>query len=214
MNRWAYGITIFAAFLLATALFVVLPTKVAEWLVSAEGQYWRFWRNAVEVGIRLVLFILYVVGISFMPDIRRLFRYHGAEHKTINAYEAGEPLTVENVQRYDTVHARCGTSFIILLIVLAMLAHLALGWPSFAWRVLSRLALLPVVAGVSYEIIRLAGRRKHASWLAPVVMPGIWLQRITTGRPSDDMVEVAIKALTTAVADDQRAAAQGQQQSA
>jgi len=148
-----------------------------------------------------------------MPDVRRLFRYHGAEHKTINAYEAGEPLTVENVRRYETVHARCGTSFIILLIVLAWLAHLALGWPSFWPRLLSRLALLPVVAGVSYEIIRLAGK-KRAWWLAPVVMPGIWLQRITTGQPSDDMIEVAIRALTTAVAADQRSAAQKEQPSA
>lgn len=203
MSRWTYWITILFACALATGLFVVLPSKAAEWVVTGV-----FWRNAVEVGIRLLFFILYVVGISFLPDIRRLFRYHGAEHKTVNAYEAGEALTVENVRRYDTLHARCGTSFIVLLIVLAMLAHLALGWPSFYWRVLSRLALLPVVAGVSYEIIRLAGRKKHARWLAPVVMPGVWLQRITTRQPSDDMVEVAIKAMETALADDRRAAEQ------
>ena len=129
-----------------------------------------------------------------LKDIQRVFQYHGAEHKTIHAYEAGVPLTVENVQRYSTLHPRCGTAFLLIVMVVSIVMFAFLGWPDLLTRIASRIVLLPVVAGVSYEIIRFAGRSENR-FVQIAILPGLWLQKLTTRQPDDSQVEVAIQAL-------------------
>ncbi|MBO5650514.1 MAG: DUF1385 domain-containing protein, partial [Selenomonas sp.] len=150
--------------------------------------------NLLEGCLRLVIFLLYIWGISRMKDIRRVFQYHGAEHKTIFCYEAGLPLTVENVQKFPRLHPRCGTNFLLIVMLVSIFVFAFLGWPSLWERILSRILLLPVVAGISYEIIRLAGRSQN-SLIQTAIRPGLWLQYLTTRPPDDEMVEVAIESL-------------------
>jgi uncharacterized protein YqhQ len=136
-----------------------------------------------------------------MKDIQRVFKYHGAEHKTIHAYEAGVELTVENVQKYSTLHPRCGTAFLLIVMVVSIIMFAFLGWPDLWLRILSRVILLPVVAGLSYEIIRFAGKSQNPL-VHIAILPGLWLQKITTSQPDDDMVEVAIQALEAVLVED------------
>lgn len=177
---------------LAVVLFVVIPTAAAKYLHGSLSD--PFWLNLAEGALRMAIFLAYIYGISRMKEIQRVFQYHGAEHKTIHAYEAGVDLTVENVQKYSTLHPRCGTAFLLVVMVVSIVMFAFLGWPDLWIRILSRIALLPVVAGVSYEIIRFAGRSRGgiARW---AILPGLWLQKITTRQPDDDQVEVAIQAL-------------------
>lgn len=177
---------------LAVVLFVVIPTAAAKYLHGALND--PFWLNLAEGALRMAIFLVYIYGISRLKEIQRVFQYHGAEHKTIHAYEAGVDLTVENVQKYSTLHPRCGTAFLLVVMVVSIVMFAFLGWPDLWVRILSRIALLPIVAGVSYEIIRLAGRSRGGviHW---AIMPGLWLQKITTRQPDDDQVEVAIRAL-------------------
>lgn len=177
---------------LAVVLFVIIPTAAAKYLHGSLSD--PFWLNLAEGALRMAIFLAYIYGISRMKEIQRVFQYHGAEHKTIHAYEAGVDLTVENVQKYSTLHPRCGTAFLLVVMVVSIVMFAFLGWPDLWIRILSRIALLPVVAGVSYEIIRFAGRSRGGivRW---AILPGLWLQKITTRQPDDDQVEVAIQAL-------------------
>jgi uncharacterized protein YqhQ len=177
---------------LAIVLFVIIPTYAAKYIHSAVTDSRLL--NTFEGILRLVIFFLYVWGISLMKDIQRVFQYHGAEHKTIHAYEAGEELTVENIRKYSCLHPRCGTNFLLIVMVVSIVMFAFLGWPDLWLRILSRIVLLPVVAGIAYEIIRFAGRSK-AKWVACAITPGLWLQKLTTREPSDDQIEVAIAAL-------------------
>lgn len=177
---------------LAVILFVVIPTAAAKYMHSAITD--PVWLNLTEGALRMAIFFIYIYGISRIKDIQRVFEYHGAEHKTIHAYEAGVALTVENVQRYSTLHPRCGTAFLLIVMLVSILMFAFLGWPDLWLRILSRIALLPVVAGVSYEIIRFAGRSR-SQFVRLAMLPGLWLQKITTRQPDDDQVEVAIQAL-------------------
>ncbi|HEY3284208.1 MAG TPA: DUF1385 domain-containing protein [Armatimonadota bacterium] len=153
------------------------------------------WLNAAEGVLRLALFLGYLLVISQLKDIRRVFEYHGAEHKTINAYEAGLALTVPNVRSQSRIHPRCGTSFIIIVLVIATLVHALMGWSVWYWRILQRLLVLPLVAGIAFEVIRLAGKHKDSLLLKWILSPGLATQRLTTREPSDDQMEVAIRAL-------------------
>ena len=154
--------------------------------------------NVIDGVIRIALFLLFIWGISLWPDIKRVYRYHGAEHKTVFAFENNDPLTVENAQAYSTFHPRCGTSFLMTVMLIAMLFYMLIPATTFWARFASRLALLPVIAAVSYELIRFAA--KHgSSFFAVMTKPGLWLQRITTQPPSDDQVETAIAALNEAM---------------
>jgi uncharacterized protein YqhQ len=154
--------------------------------------------NVVDGVIRISLFLLFIWGISLWPDIKRVYRYHGAEHKTVFAFENNDPLTVKNAQAYTTFHPRCGTSFLMTVMLIAMLFYMLIPATTFWARFASRLALLPVIAAVSYELIRFAA--KHGSSLfAVLTKPGLWLQRITTQPPADDQVETAITALNEAM---------------
>lgn len=184
--------TIVFAFVLASILFIAIPTGAAKLfhVITAEPVF----LNLMEGFLRLIIFLAYIWGISRMKDIRRVFQYHGAEHKTIHCYEAGLPLTVANVQQFSRLHPRCGTNFLLIVMLVSIFVFAFLGWPSLAERIASRILLLPVVAGISYEIIRLAGRSDNKI-IQTAIKPGLWLQYLTTRPPADDMVEVAIESV-------------------
>lgn len=184
--------TIVFALVLASILFIAIPTGAAKLfhVITAEPVF----LNLMEGFLRLIIFLAYIWGISRMKDIRRVFQYHGAEHKTIHCYEAGLPLTVANVQQFSRLHPRCGTNFLLIVMLVSIFVFAFLGWPSLAERIASRILLLPVVAGISYEIIRLAGRSDNKI-IQTAIKPGLWLQYLTTRPPADDMVEVAIESV-------------------
>ena len=184
--------TIVFALVLASILFIAIPTGAAKLfhVITADPVF----LNLMEGFLRLIIFLAYIWGISRMKDIRRVFQYHGAEHKTIHCYEAGLPLTVANVQQFSRLHPRCGTNFLLIVMLVSIFVFAFLGWPSLAERIVSRILLLPVVAGISYEIIRLAGRSDNKI-IQTAIKPGLWLQYLTTRPPADGMVEVAIESV-------------------
>ena len=184
--------TIIFALVLASILFIAIPTGAAKFFHFITDD--PVFLNLMEGFLRLAIFLAYIGGISRMKDIRRVFQYHGAEHKTIHCYEAGLPLTVENVQRFSRLHPRCGTNFLLIVMLVSIFVYAFLGWPSLVERIVSRILLLPVVAGISYELIRFAGRTTNPVALK-LIKPGLWLQYLTTRPPQDDMVEVAIESL-------------------
>jgi len=193
-------ITMALAFGLAILLFVVVPTGAAHLL--NRWVHGSILQNLLEGLIRITVFLAYVVAISQMNDIKRVFRYHGAEHKVINAYEAGEELTVEHVQHYTTYHPRCGTSFLIIVLVVSILVFAMLGQQVLWWRILSRILLLPVVAGISYELLKASAKYQSNLLFCLFATPGKWVQRLTTGEPDDNMVEVALTALKAVLKED------------
>jgi uncharacterized protein YqhQ len=170
----------------------VLGANLFTWLAGTESSLAH---NLIEGGIRLALFIGYIWAISFMPDIKRVFGYHGAEHKTINAWEAGVELTPENVQRFTLLNPRCGTTFLLIVLLMATLLFVFLGKPPFLLMVLSRIVLVPLVAALAYEFIRLMANHYGNPIVRAVMAPGIALQRMTTRPPDASMVEVGIEAL-------------------
>ncbi|MDD4849414.1 MAG: DUF1385 domain-containing protein [Gemmiger sp.] len=190
----------FAGVALALVLFVFLPTFLTG-LLNSVFPMGRWPKVLLEAGIKLVLFIGYLYLCTRMKEIHRLFQYHGAEHKTIACYEAGEPLTVENIRKHCRFHPRCGTSFLFLILIISILLYAVLPWGSTGLRILYKLAMLPVLVGISYELIKWAGRSN--SLLARAVStPGLWLQRLTTFEPDDSMIEVAIAAVTPVLPED------------
>jgi uncharacterized protein YqhQ len=175
----------------AILLFKVSPALVTNWLpIESTGVF-----VVVEGIVRVIIFLLYLTVISFLPDLRRVFQYHAAEHKAINAYEAGEELTPERVQRYSLLHVRCGTAFLLYVMVVAIFVFAFFGRPAWYWLITTRILLLPVIAGIAYEIIRFAGKHPNHPLLRPLLMPGLWLQRMTTREPTLDQIEVSIRAL-------------------
>ena len=178
---------------LAVLLFVVLPTGAMK-LLQNEGVS-PMVLNLCEGLLRLGIFLLYIWGISRQKDIQRVFQYHGAEHKTIYTYEHGLPLRVENVRPFSTLHPRCGTNFLMIVMLISIFIFTFLGWPSLWERILSRILLMPVVAGISYEIIRFAGKHMDKPWVRAAILPGLALQKLTTRQPDDDQIEVAIASL-------------------
>lgn len=176
----------------AIALFLALPTYVAK-VIPGIGED-HIVLNLVEGCIRLMLFLLYIWGISLTPDIKRVFQYHGAEHKTIHTYEDDVELTVENVKKHSRLHPRCGTNFLLIVMVVSIFVFAFLGWPTLIERIMSRILLMPVVAGIAYEIIHYAGKTDN-SLVEGIIKPGMFLQYMTTREPEDDMIEVAIAAL-------------------
>jgi len=184
---FAFGIAIGFALL----LFKVSPALITNWL-PIDGTSWFV---IVEGLIRVTIFILYLVIVGFLPDLKRVFQYHAAEHKAINAYEAGDPLEPEAVQRHSLIHVRCGTAFLLYVMVIAIFVFAFVGQPGWFWLIASRILLLPVIAGIAYEVIRFAGKHPHNPILRVVLAPGLWLQRLTTRAPSLDQIEVSIRAL-------------------
>ena len=186
-------LTIGLALGLAVLLFAVLPTAGAHLLIRfVPGS---FAQNLIEGAFRIFVFVAYIVVIARLADIKRVFEYHGAEHKVINAYEAGEELTVSNVQRYSALHPRCGTSFLLIVMLVSILLFSLLGQQVLWWRILSRVLLLPLVAGISYELVKLSAKHYSKLLCRIMIAPGLWLQKLTTRPPDDGQVEVAIRAL-------------------
>lgn len=196
-----YG-TLLASLLLGVGLFVLLPM----FLVGLVDRYISIplISNLAEGLVRLTLFLGYVVAIRRLPDIRRVFAYHGAEHKTVNAYEAGAPLTPSEVKRFGTAHTRCGTSFLLIVLVLFVLLSSWLGRPPIVWRLVSRLVLIPIVAALAYEFIKFTARHDDHLVVRLLMAPGLWLQRLTTQEPDERMLEVSIAALQRVIAEDGR----------
>lgn len=185
-------ITMGMAVVLAIVLFVVIPTGAAHLLIPwVPGSAMQ---NIVEGFVRMAVFIIYIAAIAQMQDIKRVFQYHGAEHKVINAYEDGAELTVDRIQEYSTHHSRCGTSFILIVLVVSIFVFALLGEQVLWWRILSRILLLPLVAGFSYELLKFTARYEEVPVVAWLAAPGKWVQRLTTGEPDDQMVEVALTA--------------------
>lgn len=181
---------------LAVGIFFILPTVLANLLRPLIAS--PFLMNLTEGGIRLVLFFGYVMLITLIKEIKRVFQYHGAEHKTINGFEHEEPLTVENIQKYRTLHPRCGTSYLLLVMVISILLFSLLGWnPSWFARIGLRLLMLPVVAGIAYEFLKFAAKG-DSLFFRVIRWPGMMLQKLTTAEPDDSMVEVAIIAFKSA----------------
>lgn len=189
------ALTMAFSIVLAIVFFLLIPTYAVKFIPGIE--YSAVWMNIVEGVLRLAIFLLYIWGISLTKDIRRVFEYHGAEHKTIWTYESGQELTVENVRRHSRLHPRCGTNFLLIVMVVSIFVFAFLGWPSLLERVASRIVLMPVVAGISYEMIRLSSRTE-SPLLQTLFKPGLWLQYLTTREPHDDQIEVAIRALEAA----------------
>ncbi len=175
----------------ALMLFKVTPALITSWLpIDTTGTF-----VVIEGVIRVCIFLLYLLLISLLPDLRRVFQYHAAEHKAINAYEAGEELTPERVQTFSLIHPRCGTAFLLWVMVIGIFVFAFVGQPDWYWLILSRVALLPVIAGIAYELIRFAGKHQGNVILMTLLAPGMWLQRLTTRQPSLDQIEVSIRAL-------------------
>lgn len=193
LGKGEIAMTILVALGLAVLLFVVLPTAATHY--AARMVHDNLLKNLIEGVIRLAVFLIYVAGVGRMKDIQRVFMYHGAEHKVINAYEAGKPLEVAEVQRFSTFHPRCGTSFLLIVMVISILVFSLAGRAGLLWQIGSRVLLLPVVAGISYELLKLSGKHYDRAICRILITPGMWLQKLTTRPPDDSQVEVAIKAL-------------------
>lgn len=195
LSKGELTVTTIIGIVLALGLFVALPTWLGSLVQRSFGNGMLV--HLLEGGLRLGVFLGYLKVISLAQDIQRVFQYHGAEHKVINAFEAGEELTVENVRRYSREHKRCGTSFLLYVVVISIFLFSLVSWPSVWLKIVGRLALLPVVAGISYELIRLAGRY-DTPLVNALSRPGMWLQGFTTREPDDDQIEVAIASLQAA----------------
>ena len=196
----AIALSVAAALALGFVLFFYLPLLLTEILGVDNGIVF----NLIDGVFRLVIFLIYIIAISRWKEMKRVFQYHGAEHMTIYAFESGEELTPENARKYTTFHPRCGTSFLIVVMLVSVLVFVFLGKPETIGDRLLRFAFIPLIGGIAFEFIKLSAKPKFARWAKPAIWPGLALQRVTTGRPTDDMLEVAIAALEASL--DRRAA--------
>ncbi len=194
-------VTMIPAMALGIGLFVILPAWSVDWVMGVQPEAATpqladsILRNLVEGAIRLVLILGYMSAISLMGPIRRVFQFHGAEHQTINAFEAGLPVTVANASATSPLHPRCGTAFLLVVIVVKIFVNCFLGWPTLWLRLVLRIAVLPIIAGIGYEVIYYAGRHRDGLLSRALAWPGLMLQRLTTRKPTPDQVEIAIYAL-------------------
>ena len=192
----ALYLTLGTSLTIGIGLFILLPASVGGWAEHSLG-WQNLAHNLLEGLIRLVLLVGYIWGIGFMPDVKRLFGYHGAEHKTINAYEAGAELTPEVVAKYPIEHPRCGTAFMLTFVLLSILVHSLLGDMTFVWRLASRILLIPVIAGIAVEFIRWTANHLDSALVRLLIKPNLALQSLTTRQPDDSMLEVAIESFKT-----------------
>jgi uncharacterized protein YqhQ len=200
LSSWMLVVTLIFAFGIGFVLFKLLPLAIAQLLsVSLALKENSILFNLIDAVFKGSLFIGYILIISRMDDVKRLFQYHGAEHKTIHCYEAKKELTVKNVKKYTPLHARCGTSFLIFVIIISIIVYTFLPSVTFWVNLLYRFLLLPVIAGIAYEIIKLSGKYENNKILNIAVKPGLWVQKITTSEPDNKMIEVAIKSLKAVI---------------
>jgi len=188
-----WGFTIFLSLVFAVGLFFVLPVTIANFWKDDVGSSVGF--VVLEKLIRIGIFLGYLYALSFVKDLRRVFEYHGAEHKVIACYEAGEPLEPEQAQRFSRLHMRCGTSFLLIVMIIGVFVFAPIGRPALYWLILSRVLGIALVAGIAYEIIRFAGRNRRKRWVRVLMWPGLQLQKLTTREPSLDQLAVSIAAL-------------------
>jgi len=191
--------SVIISILFTVGVFVILPTGLVSWMKHFTGN--EILLNLAEGVLRIVMFILYIVIIARMKEIKEVFQFHGAEHKCIHCYENGLELTPENCQQFYTLHPRCGTSFLMFVMIISLILFSLLGWPGLIWRIVSRLLLIPVIAGLSYELLRWAGKSDNTV-IRAISMPGIWLQKLTTREPTDEQLEVAIAAMEAVAAEE------------
>ena len=193
----AFSMTIAMVFFLA--FFILVPAFVARFTSGDSALVF----NIIEGAVRLALFVGYIWAIGRSQEIARVFEFHGAEHMTIHAYEAGEPLTVESVARYQPEHPRCGTSFLLIVVLGSIVLFSLLHQPGLMWLVASRILGIPIIAGLAYELLRFTGLGRETALARAMAAPGLWLQKLTTGRPQADQIEVAIASMVTALDDAQ-----------
>ena len=191
LSRGALFFAFAVAIGFALVLFKVGPALITDQLPIHNGT----WFVLAEGLIRVTMLVTYLALISLLPDLKRVFQYHAAEHKAINAYEAGEELEPEVVQRYSLIHPRCGTAFLLWVMVIAVFVYAIFGRLPWYWLIVTRIAFLPIIAGIAYELIRFAGKHSHNRALMTLLAPGLWLQRLTTREPTLDQIEVSIRAL-------------------
>lgn len=200
----AMGWSMAIALVLFSAIFLVLPAvgtnALGEWL-GVDG----FWYHLLEGAIRLGIFIGYLLLISLLPDIKRVFEYHGAEHKTIAAYENDVTLTPESAQQFTTQHVRCGTNFLLTVMVTTIVVYSFVGRPALPWLIASRILLIPLIAGLAYEVIRFSARHMDKRWVRTLMKPGLALQKLTTREPDAEQIEVAIASLRAVLTAEQLA---------
>lgn len=195
-NLWLIGTVVFSL-VIGLALFFYLPLILTDLVGAHSG----FWFNVVDGIFRIIIFLLYLFLITLWKDVRRIFQYHGAEHKTIFAFEDGKDLTIENSRSYAPHHPRCGTSFILTVLLLSIFIFMLLGRPESVIDRLIRLAFVPLIGGISYEVIKLSDRNKNNTFVRLFIGPGLWLQKITAREPDESMLEVAIVALKGSLGD-------------
>jgi len=195
LSKLALVLTMIFSLGMGIGLFVVLPALISGW-ITEKGLLF----NIIDGALRLAFFLGYVLAISRIKEITRVFQYHGAEHKSIHAYEAGEELTSENVQKYSPLHARCGTAFLLIVMVISILFFALLGKPDILVRIGSRILLIPLIAGISYEITKFASKKQNSRFMRIITKPGLLLQRLTTREPSIDQIQVAIRSLEEVLA--------------
>jgi uncharacterized protein YqhQ len=196
--------TVAASLALGVAIFIMVPLFATRYLIDPHISS-ALLSNVLEGLIRIGIFIAYLKLISLIPDIKRVFAYHGAEHKVVNAYEAGVPLEVEAVKNYSTAHARCGTAFLFIVLIVAIFVFALVGQPTLWIRILSRIALIPVIAVISYEIMKLGAAQINNKVVRTLLAPGLMLQSMTTREPDDSQIEAAISALNEVIEIDQTA---------
>ncbi len=206
LSSWAVASSVAVSLLLAIAIFFATPVFATR-LLDSWLDTTNIWSNVIEGVIRLLMFVGYIGLIGLMPDIRRVFAYHGAEHMTIHAREHGQPLDVGSIRQFGTAHPRCGTAFILVVLVVAIIVHVFWTPPGLVDRVISRVVVLPLIAGLSYEIIRFSGFHANNILVKAIIWPNLLLQSLTTRQPDDDQIEVAIRALEGALEEDRRLAA-------
>jgi uncharacterized protein YqhQ len=198
IGGWMWGLTIAFSLALAIGLFFVVPVGATSLIKDWLGSALLFW--LVEGILRTAIFIGYIVAISRLRDLRRVFEYHGAEHKTISTFEAGDELTPRRAKLYSRLHPRCGTSFLLIVMVLAIFVFAPIGLPAWYWLLASRILGIPLIAGLSYEVIKWAGKNRSKRWVRAVMWPGLMLQNLTTREPDEEQLEVAIRSLEAVLA--------------
>ena len=203
IGGWMWGLTVALSMVLAIGLFFVIPVGATSLIKDQLGSALLFW--LVEGILRTAIFIGYIVAISRLPDLRRVFEYHGAEHKTISCYEAEDELVPGRAKLYSRLHPRCGTSFLLIVMVLAIFVFAPIGLPAWYWLLASRVLGIPLIAGLSYEVIKWAGRNRRKRWVRGLMWPGLMLQNLTTREPDEEQLAVAIAALERVLENEQPA---------
>jgi len=200
LKTWHLILSLVLSVIFALIIFKLIPLTIAQLFSGLNNLFQNnIIFNLIEGLFKILIFVLYVYLIGLFKDVRRLFQYHGAEHKTVHCYEAGKPLTIDNVKKYSVLHARCGTSFIMIVILISIFVYSFIPNIEFVWKYIYRILLLPVIAGISYEILKLSGKYQENTFWKLLSKPGLFIQKLTTAEPDNKQIEVAVKALKAVI---------------